>query len=229
MKPVRKAVLPVAGLGTRVLPGTKTTPKELLNVVDRPILSYIVEEGRKAGIEHFVFVTGRSKGAIEDYFDHQVELEMQLEAKGKTDILKSCGRAAQARRDELRAPDGPAGPGPRRLVRPRHHRRRAVRGDAARRDRRRQPALAQLIEVYDQVGGGNVIGVEPCPTSETHKYGIVAWTASRRPPEPHDRHGREAAAGTEPSNLFISAATSCSRKSSTCSKTRKRAPATRSS
>ena len=84
---VRKAVFPVAGLGTRVLPGTKTTPKELLNVVDRPILSYIVEEGRKAGIEHFVFVTGRSKGAIEDYFDHQIELEAQLEAKGKTDIL----------------------------------------------------------------------------------------------------------------------------------------------
>lgn len=88
MKPVRKAVLPVAGLGTRVLPGTKTTPKELLNVVDRPILSYIVEEGRKAGIEHFVFVTGRSKGAIEDYFDHQIELEAQLEAKGKIEILE---------------------------------------------------------------------------------------------------------------------------------------------
>ncbi|MCX8498928.1 MAG: UTP--glucose-1-phosphate uridylyltransferase, partial [Caulobacteraceae bacterium] len=67
MKPVRKAVLPVAGLGTRVLPGTKVTPKELLNVVDRPILSYIIAEGRAAGIEHFVFVTGRSKGAIEDY------------------------------------------------------------------------------------------------------------------------------------------------------------------
>ena len=75
---LRKAVLPVAGLGTRVLPGTKTTPKELLNVVDRPILSYIVEEAREAGIEHIVFVTGRSKGAIEDYFDHQIELEAQL-------------------------------------------------------------------------------------------------------------------------------------------------------
>ena len=84
---LRKAVLPVAGLGTRVLPGTKTTPKELLNVVDRPILSYIVEEARDAGIEHIVFVTGRSKGAIEDYFDHQIELEAQLLAKGKTDIL----------------------------------------------------------------------------------------------------------------------------------------------
>ncbi|KAK0332252.1 hypothetical protein LTR94_025661, partial [Friedmanniomyces endolithicus] len=85
---LRKAVLPVAGLGTRVLPGTKTTPKELLNVVDRPILSYIVEEAREAGIEHIVFVTGRSKGAIEDYFDHQIELESQLEAKGKLEILE---------------------------------------------------------------------------------------------------------------------------------------------
>ncbi|MDB5454662.1 MAG: Nucleotidyl transferase, partial [Caulobacter sp.] len=88
MKPVRKAVLPVAGFGTRVLPGTKTTPKELLNVVDRPILSYIVEEGRAAGIEHFIFVTGRGKGAIEDYFDHHVELEAALAAKGKTEMLE---------------------------------------------------------------------------------------------------------------------------------------------
>jgi len=87
MKPVRKAVLPVAGLGTRVLPGAKTTPKEMLNVVDRPILSYIIAEGRAAGIEHFVFVTGRGKGAIEDYFDHHIELESQLEAKGKLDML----------------------------------------------------------------------------------------------------------------------------------------------
>ena len=86
-KRVRKAVLPVAGLGTRVLPGAKTTPKEMLNIFDRPILSYIVEEGRAAGIEHFVFVTGRGKGAIEDYFDHHPELESQLQAKGKTEIL----------------------------------------------------------------------------------------------------------------------------------------------
>ncbi|MGE5501495.1 MAG: UTP--glucose-1-phosphate uridylyltransferase, partial [Ignavibacteriales bacterium] len=89
MKPVRKAVLPVAGLGTRVLPGAKTTPKEMLNIVDRPILSYIVAEARAAGIEHFVFVTGRGKGAIEDYFDHHPELEAQLEAKGKTAMLEA--------------------------------------------------------------------------------------------------------------------------------------------
>src|SRR5215469_16454952 len=87
MARVRKAVLPVAGLGTRVLPATKTTPKELLNVVDRPILSYIVAEARAAGIEHLIFVTGRGKGAIEDYFDHAVELEAQLRDKNKTDVL----------------------------------------------------------------------------------------------------------------------------------------------
>ncbi len=205
MKPVRKAVLPVAGLGTRVLPGTKTTPKELLNVVDRPILSYIVEEGRKAGIEHFVFVTGRSKGAIEDYFDHQIELEAQLEAKGKLDILKQL-------RDELPRPGemsfvrqmAPLGLGhavwcardiigdePFAVMLP------DVIVDAD------PSALGQLIEVYDKVGGGNVIGVEEVPASETHKYGIVA---------PGEVNGRLAtmtgmvekpAQGTAPSNWSI--------------------------
>ena len=92
-KRVRKAVLPVAGLGTRVLPGAKTTPKNLLNIVDRPILSYVVEEARAAGIEHFVFIVGRGQGAIEDYFDSNPEVEGILEAKGKLDIL------AEVRRD----------------------------------------------------------------------------------------------------------------------------------
>ena len=94
-KRVRKAVLPVAGLGTRVLPGAKTTPKNMLNIVDRPILSYVVEEARAAGIEHFVFITGRGQGAIEDYFDANPEIEGILEAKGKLDIL------ADVRRDLL--------------------------------------------------------------------------------------------------------------------------------
>ena len=92
---VRKAVLPVAGLGTRVLPGAKVTPKEMLNVVDRPILSYIVEEGRAAGIEHFVFVTGRGKGAIEDYFDHHVELEAQSLGDGGPGDLPSLDQFGQ--------------------------------------------------------------------------------------------------------------------------------------
>src|ERR1700744_1023767 len=88
MKPVRIAVLPVAGLGTRVLPVGKTIAKNLLNIVDRPILSYIVAEGRAAGIEHFVFIVSRGQSAIADYFDHSPELEAQLKAKGKTAILE---------------------------------------------------------------------------------------------------------------------------------------------
>ena len=86
---IRKAVFPVAGLGTRVLPATKSIPKELLPVIDRPVIQYVVDEAREAGIEHFVFVTGRGKSAIEDYFDHAYELETQLKAKNKLDILTS--------------------------------------------------------------------------------------------------------------------------------------------
>ncbi|MCA3717867.1 MAG: UTP--glucose-1-phosphate uridylyltransferase GalU [Brevundimonas sp.] len=202
---LRKAVLPVAGLGTRVLPGTKTTPKELLNVVDRPILSYIVEEAREAGIEHIVFVTGRSKGAIEDYFDHQIELEAQLLAKGKTEILEmmnaelatagemsftrqmqplGLGHAVWCARDIV-------GDEPFAVLLP------DVIVDA-------EPgALRQLVTAYEELGG-NVIGVEAVPDTETHKYGIV---------DPAGREGdrirmkgmvEKPAQGTAPSNLSIS-------------------------
>jgi UTP--glucose-1-phosphate uridylyltransferase len=204
MSRVRKAVLPVAGLGTRVLPGTKSTPKELLNVVDRPILSYIVEEGRAAGIEHFVFVTGRGKGAIEDYFDHQIELESQLEAKGKTDILNQL-RAELPKPGEMSfvrqmAPNGLGhavwcardiiGDEPFAVMLP------DVIVDAA------KPCLAQCVEAFDKTGA-NIIAVEAVPESETHKYGIVA---------PKSRDGRlvemsgmveKPKAGTAPSNLSI--------------------------
>ncbi|ACG79374.1 UTP-glucose-1-phosphate uridylyltransferase [Phenylobacterium zucineum HLK1] len=204
-KRVRKAVLPVAGLGTRVLPGAKTTPKNLLNVVDRPILSYIVEEARAAGIEHIVFIVGRGQGAIEDYFDASPEIEQALEAKGKTDIL------AEVRRD-LPQPGqmsfvrqmAPLGLGHAVWCA------RDVIGDepfavmlpdmlmAA------EPgALAQAVAAYERVGG-NIVVVEPAPEGEAHKYGIVAlqgqdgrlnrMTGMVEKPKP----------GTEPSNLFIS-------------------------
>src|ERR1700757_4807357 len=78
MKTIRKAVFPVAGLGTRFLPATKAMPKEMLPVVDRPLIQHVVDEAREAGIEHFIFVTGRNKGVIEDHFDRQFELEMTL-------------------------------------------------------------------------------------------------------------------------------------------------------
>jgi len=94
VKPVRKAVLPVAGFGTRVLPATKAVPKEMLTVFDRPALQYVVDEAREAGIEHFVFVTGRGKQAIEDYFDKAFELETTLEVKKKDAILAEVRAAA---------------------------------------------------------------------------------------------------------------------------------------
>ena len=204
MKRVRKAVLPVAGLGTRVLPGSKTVPKELLNVVDRPIISYIVAEGRAAGIDHFVFVTGRGKGAIEDYFDRHIELEAQLEAKGKTELLRAVteelpqpgemsfvrqmaplglGHAVWCARDLI-------GDEPFAVMLP------DVIMEA------RPSVLKQLIDVHD-ARGGNVIGVEQVPESETHKYGVIA---------PGNREGRlstmtgmveKPAPGTSPSNLSI--------------------------
>jgi UTP--glucose-1-phosphate uridylyltransferase len=86
--PVRKAVFPVAGLGTRFLPATKAVPKEMLTVVDRPLVQYVVDEAREAGIEHFIFVTGRNKAVIEDHFDKQYELEQTLAERGKTQELE---------------------------------------------------------------------------------------------------------------------------------------------
>jgi UTP--glucose-1-phosphate uridylyltransferase len=88
MKPIRKAVFPVAGLGTRFLPATKAMPKEMLPVVDRPLIQHVVDEAREAGIEHFIFVTGRNKAVIEDHFDRQFELEVTLQERNKRADLK---------------------------------------------------------------------------------------------------------------------------------------------
>jgi UTP--glucose-1-phosphate uridylyltransferase len=204
-KRVRKAVIPVAGLGTRVLPGTKTVPKELLNVVDRPILSYVVEEARAAGIEHFVFVTGRSKGAIEDYFDHQVELEAQLAAKGKTDILNQLlaelpkagemsfvrqmqphglGHAVWCARDVI-------GDEPFAVILPDM----VMDADV--------PALKQAIDAHDQVGG-NIIVVEAVPHDQTHQYGVVALDGQDGRLNRMTGMVEKPKAGTAPSNLIVS-------------------------
>src|SRR5690625_5712917 len=89
MKPIRKAVFPVAGLGTRFLPATKAMPKEMLPIVDKPLIQYAVDEGVAAGITELIFITGRNTRAIEDHFDSVPELEADLEAKGKTDLMES--------------------------------------------------------------------------------------------------------------------------------------------
>jgi UTP--glucose-1-phosphate uridylyltransferase len=202
---VRKAVLPVAGLGTRVLPGAKTTPKNMLNVVDRPILSYVVEEARTAGIEHIVFIVGRGQGAIEDYFDASPEIEQALAAKGKADILYEVrrdlpepgqmsfirqmaplglGHAIWCARDVIG--DEPFAimlPDMLMMAEP--------------------PALAQAVAAYERVGG-NIVVVEPAPEGEAHKYGIVALDGRDGPLNRMVGMVEKPAPGTEPSNLFIS-------------------------
>ena len=205
VKPIRKAVMPVAGLGTRVLPGAKATPKNMLNVVDRPILSYVVEEARAAGIEHIVFITGRGQGAIEDYFDASPEIEGALEAKGKLDLL------ADVRRD-LPVPGGmsfvrqmaPLGLGHAVWCA------RDIIGDEPfavmlpdMLMMAKTAALAQCVAAYEQVGG-NIIAVEPAPEGETHKYGIVALDRQDGRLNRMTGMVEKPPLGTEPSNLFIS-------------------------
>lgn len=172
---VRTAVFPVAGLGTRFLPVTKAIPKEMLPVVDRPLIQYAVDEAREAGIEHFVFVTGRNKGVIEDHFDRQFELEHTLAERGKTAALKELEKSLpQAGRSSFTRQQEPLGLGhavwcARELV-----------GDkpfalllpdmlikAA------PGALKQMMSAYENTGG-NVIAVEPVDPAEVSSYGIVA-------------------------------------------------------
>ena len=174
MRKVRKAVFPVAGLGTRFLPATKSIPKEMLTVVDRPVIQYVVDEARQAGIEHLIFVTGRNKGVIEDYFDIQVELVATLSERGKTrelellDSLQPRPGASSFTRQQAPLGLGHAvwcarelvGSEPFALLLP-DMIMQAERG-----------CLARMVELYETTGG-NVISVEQCDPSETDKYGIV--------------------------------------------------------
>ncbi len=201
---IRKAVFPVAGLGTRVLPATKSIPKELLPVIDRPVIQYVVDEAREAGIEHFVFVTGRGKSAIEDYFDHAYELETQLKAKNKLDILASVetsrlpagsssflrqqaplglGHAVWCARDVI-------GNEPFAVLLPDV----IVKGKPS--------GLKQMADAFEAVGG-NIIAVDPVPQDRVSAYGVIA---------PKSRDGRlismsgmveKPPVATAPSNLAI--------------------------
>ncbi|MEN3794565.1 UTP--glucose-1-phosphate uridylyltransferase GalU [Fulvimarina sp. MAC3] len=174
MRPVRKAVFPVAGLGTRFLPATKSIPKEMLTVVDRPVIQYVVDEAREAGIEHLIFVTGRNKGVIEDYFDIQIELSNTLAMRRKIDQLAVLNELQPAPgTTSFTRQQSPLGLGhavwcARELV-----------GD--------EPfalllpdmimqsetgCLASMMKLYEKTGG-NVVSVETCDPRDTNKYGIV--------------------------------------------------------
>ncbi len=172
MKRIRKAVLPVAGLGTRFLPATKAVPKEMLCVVDRPVVQHVVDEARAAGIEHFIFVTGRNKAVIEDHFDIAYELNQTLEARGKTKELELLAKdQPKAGQTSFTRQQEPLGLGhavwcARELV-----------GDepfaVLLPDMLSRGSMEQMIAAYEK-HGGNIVAVEEVPEDQTHQYGIVS-------------------------------------------------------
>ena len=174
IKPLRKAVLPVAGLGTRFLPATKATAKEMLPVVDKPLIQYAVDEARAAGIEQFCMVTGRGKTALVEHFDIAYELEATLRERGKHDALKMLHDAAlepgsiNTVRQQVPLGLGHAiwcarafiGDDPFAILLP---------DDLVLSD---TPCLKQLADVYARTGG-NVVAVTEVPQDQTNKYGIL--------------------------------------------------------
>lgn len=202
---VRKAVFPVAGLGTRFLPATKAMPKEMLTVVDRPLIQHVVDEACAAGIEHFIFVTGRNKGAIEDHFDMQPELEGTLRARGKTAELKLLSEALpEAGSASFVRQQAPLGLGhavwcardivgdePFAVVLPDVLVQSPGKG-----------CLAQMLDVYDK-HGGNILAVEPVPDDELKSYGVVAVGDADRNVFPVTGMVEKPAPGIAPSNLTI--------------------------
>lgn len=176
---VRIAVLPVAGFGTRVLPATKVVPKEMLPVVDRPALQYVVDEALQAGIEHIVFITGRNKGAIEDYFDEAYELEQALITKNKA--------ALAAELKHLRPREGTMSFIRQQSARGLGHAvwcARDIVGDQPfavllpdviikAKNTSGSGCLKQMMDAYDDIGG-NIIAVDEVPEAEVSKYGVIA-------------------------------------------------------
>jgi UTP--glucose-1-phosphate uridylyltransferase len=182
IKKVRKAVLPAAGLGTRFLPATKAQPKEMLNVVDKPQIQYVVEECVASGIEHIIIVTGRGKSSIEDHFDFSPELEHFLETKGKHQELKIVRHISDMVQVSYTRQKEPLGLGHAVLVakdlvgdEPFA----VLLGDVL--IPGENPATKQLIKVYEATGIG-AIAVEEVPREKTHLYGIVGGEAAPRGP-----------------------------------------------
>ncbi|MFN3250158.1 UTP--glucose-1-phosphate uridylyltransferase GalU [Roseibium album] len=204
-KPIRKAVLPVAGLGTRFLPATKAVPKEMLTIVDRPIIQYVVDEARAAGIEHIVFVTGRNKHVIEDHFDMAYELEDTLRARNKAAALELLEKhRPQPGSTSFTRQQAPLGLGHAIWCS------RDIIGDEPFAIllpdviiKSKISCLRQMVDLYENTGG-NIIAVEEVPDDQTHQYGIVELAE-----QINDKSSRisnmveKPAPGTAPSNLMI--------------------------
>lgn len=204
MRKIRKAVFPVAGLGTRFLPATKAIPKEMLTVVDKPVIQYVVDEAREAGIEHFIFVTGRNKGVIEDHFDIQFELYDTLAQRGKDDQLARLQRMQPApgqtsfTRQQVPLGLGHAvwcardlvGEEPFALLLP----------DMIMQSEK--GCLKEMVELYEHTGN-NIVAVQECDPADAHKYGIVAKGAAVETGFEITGMVEKPAPGTAPSNLYI--------------------------
>src|SRR3954471_11508505 len=176
MKPIRKAIFPVAGLGTRFLPATKAMPKEMLPVVDRPLIQHVVDEAREVGIEHFIFVTGRNKGVIEDHFDRQFELEHTLTERKRNDDLEALSRdlpgpgTASFTRQQLPLGLGHAVWCARELIG--HEPFALLLPDVLVQHER--GCLKQMMDAYAALPArANVIAVEEVAPERVHMYGVV--------------------------------------------------------
>jgi len=202
MKTVKKAIIPAAGLGTRFLPATKAMPKEMLPIVDKPTIQYIVEEAIASGIEDIIIVTGKGKRAIEDHFDHNFELEENLIQKEKFDLLEKVNHSSNVEIHYIRQKE-PKGLGhavwcARKFIGNEPFA--VLLGDDI--VQAETPCLRQLIQQYEETQC-SVVGVQQVPDEETHRYGIV---------EPSVQDGRrhevktfveKPEQGTAPSNLAI--------------------------
>ncbi|HBC4595002.1 TPA: UTP--glucose-1-phosphate uridylyltransferase GalU [Staphylococcus aureus] len=203
MKKIKKAIIPAAGLGTRFLPATKAMPKEMLPILDKPTIQYIIEEAARAGIEDIIIVTGRHKRAIEDHFDSQKELEMVLKEKDKSELLEKVQYSTELAnifyvRQKEQKGLGHAISSARQFIGNEPFA--VLLGDDI--VESEVPAVKQLIDVYEETGH-SVIGVQEVPEADTHRYGII---------DPLTKNGRQyevkkfvekPAQGTAPSNLAI--------------------------
>lgn len=201
---VTKAIFPVAGLGTRFLPATKSVPKEIMTLVDRPLIQYAIDEARAAGITEFIFVTSRGKGALEDYFDHAPQLEAELERKGKTDLLNvlqdtnmDSGAVAYVRQHKAMGLGHAVwcarrliGDEPVAVLLP---------DDVIAAD---TPCLQQMVEAYEETGGNMVAAME-VPSEKTSSYGVLDVANDMGNMVSVKGMVEKPAPGTSPSNLAV--------------------------
>ncbi|MEK4228831.1 UTP--glucose-1-phosphate uridylyltransferase GalU [Solibacillus sp. FSL H8-0538] len=202
MKKVKKAIIPAAGLGTRFLPATKAMPKEMLPIVDRPTIEYIVEEAIQSGIEDIIIVTGKGKRAIEDHFDRNFELEDNLMKKGKFELLNKINQSSKVEIHYIRQKD-PKGLGhavwcARNFIGDEPFA--VLLGDDI--VQAEKPCLKQLIEQYDETNC-SILGVKKVPDDQTSRYGIIDHCTAEGRRYQVNNLVEKPIQGTAPSNLAI--------------------------